>query len=290
MNTAIPQEQRSPEWLAWRNERIGSSDAPIIMGISQYKTALELYQEKKGLSPSPFVSGAMKRGAELEPIAMDWYVKHTGLQMFPMVQVHPEYHYLHASMDGVDFTGAYGLEIKCPLEKKQNEIDKNGIPEDYYCQIQHQIFVCGLEKVDLLIFDGMDGKIYPVVRDEAYILKLLDKEIAFYKCLETNTPPDYAKKKGKVDYEPTQSAAWNDIVEPLRKCRERIKLDEELEKSLIDRAKELCGGRNLQGCGMSVAFIRQKGNVDYSKIPELKGVDLDAYRKEDIIKTKIDFD
>ena len=41
-------EQKSEEWLDWRKKGIGSSDAPIIMGVSPWKTPFELWEEKTG--------------------------------------------------------------------------------------------------------------------------------------------------------------------------------------------------------------------------------------------------
>ncbi len=36
------------EWLQWRNRGIGSSDAPVAVGVSRYKAPLELWLEKTG--------------------------------------------------------------------------------------------------------------------------------------------------------------------------------------------------------------------------------------------------
>ena len=39
-------EQGSKEWLALRNNKIGASDAPIIMGESSWTTPFQLWQIK----------------------------------------------------------------------------------------------------------------------------------------------------------------------------------------------------------------------------------------------------
>ena len=38
--------QQSEEWLEFRRSRIGASDAPIIMGVSPWKTHYKLWVEK----------------------------------------------------------------------------------------------------------------------------------------------------------------------------------------------------------------------------------------------------
>ena len=41
-------EQNTPEWLRWRMEGIGSSDAPVIMGEAAFKTRRLLWAIKTG--------------------------------------------------------------------------------------------------------------------------------------------------------------------------------------------------------------------------------------------------
>ncbi len=40
-----------------------------------------------------------------------------------------------------------------------------------------------------------------------------------------------------------------------------------------------CGQQPYEGKGIKVAEIERKGSVDYSAIPDLKGMDLEPYRK-----------
>ena len=39
-------EQNTEEWFKYRNSGIGASEAPIILGLSPYKTRIELYEQK----------------------------------------------------------------------------------------------------------------------------------------------------------------------------------------------------------------------------------------------------
>lgn len=275
--------QGSIEWLAFRVGKIGSSDAPVIMGVSKFKTALQLYEEMKGLAPLPEVTWPMKRGTELEPDARDWYINNQGIQMFPTVKVHPEHDFLIASMDGVSFSEKIGLEIKCPVNAraKVDQIIENGIPDDYYAQIQHQMMVCGMDHIDLVIFDGKYGQVFPVERDNEYIERLMKAELEFYQCLLDDIPPRSPFYTEDLDIQ--------DLVEPIRRSNERLKLEQEINDGLKERLKELCGYKNTQVKGMNVIFKTQRGNVDYGKIPELKDVELDKYRRPSFIKTMIEF-
>ena len=49
---------------------------------------------------------------------------------------------------------------------------------------------------------------------------------------------------------------------------------------LKDKLLKLSAGRNVKGFGVSVCFFDKKGAVDYKKIPELRNIDLDKYRKD----------
>jgi hypothetical protein len=65
--------------------------------------------------------------------------------------------------------------------------------------------------------------------------------------------------------------------------KELQKQEEELRKELIF----LSGESNSKGAGISLCQVVRKGSVDYSKIPELKEVDLDKYRKDSISSWRI---
>lgn len=70
-------EDGSPEWHAARNEMIGASDVPIILGLSSYKSAYTLWHEKAGLIDPEPVSPDMQRkrdyGHYMEPFVTDLY-------------------------------------------------------------------------------------------------------------------------------------------------------------------------------------------------------------------------
>jgi hypothetical protein len=70
--------------------------------------------------------------------------------------------------------------------------------------------------------------------------------------------------------------------------RERRKLEKEYANLLTEILSDC---KNEPQDGQSYQLIRsvRPGNVDYKVIPGLQFVDLDTYRKEDIVCWKIDF-
>ena len=75
---------------------------------------------------------------------------------------------------------------------------------------------------------------------------------------------------------------WQEVATRWAKRQALIKALEEEDKQ--DRACliQMAGNLSAIGHGVRVSKIVRKGNVDYKAIPELIGVDLEAYRKKPI--------
>jgi predicted phage-related endonuclease len=55
------------DWLGARRHYVNASEVPIVMGLSSYASAAELYCEKKGIRPPKLDNAAMRRGRWGEP-------------------------------------------------------------------------------------------------------------------------------------------------------------------------------------------------------------------------------
>src|SRR5271170_1345030 len=121
--------QNTPEWLEMRRNKIGASDAPIIMQVSPWKTPYQLWEEKLGIAKQKQISYEMQRGTNLEEIARQEFEKMTGLIIFPQVVQHPNFEWMIASLDGIDLAHENIVEIKCPgINDHQYALDGK-IPE-----------------------------------------------------------------------------------------------------------------------------------------------------------------
>lgn len=276
MSQSAPQilqiEQGSPEWLALRKTKITATDASVIMGASKWKTKLQLYKEKTSDLPQVKPNEAMQRGLDLEPIARELFIIKTGIEMQPAVI---EKDWAMASLDGISSCGSRVLEIKCPGEKDHNEALLGRIPSHYYPQLQHQMYVSDVQLVYYFSFDGTDGVVVEVVRDPYYLEKMLEEEKKFYECLVNRIPPESSEN----DYIEKDDDIWVECAHKWKLVSESIKELERQEEELRKQLIFLSGEGNARGGGISLCQIQRKGNVDYSKIPELSGVDLEKYRK-----------
>ncbi|MFI5332589.1 MAG: hypothetical protein ACHQVS_00640 [Candidatus Babeliales bacterium] len=79
-----------------------------------------------------------------------------------------------------------------------------------------------------------------------------------------------------------RDSAWIETARNMAKWRAARMEAEKQEKMYSDILKTLSHGAWSKGGGFVYDFIVRKGNVDYGRIPELRGVDLEPYRKESL--------
>ena len=176
-------KQGSSAWLSWRNEGIGASDASTIMGENRFKSPQALLHEKKHQINKP-PNAAMMEGTRLEPQARMAYVKAVGFDVEPLCVESFEYPWLRASLDGISQKRDSLVEIKCG-KSAMREAQRGIIPEYYYGQIQHQLMITGLEKIDYWCYRPQyRGISLQAKRDNSYIRKLLQIELEFYNAMK----------------------------------------------------------------------------------------------------------
>lgn len=265
-------QQGSKEWLSLRTTKITSTDAAVILGASHWKNKLQLYHEKISDTQITHINARMQRGLELEDVARELFSIQHGIYMYPRVVVKD---WAMASLDGMSDCGKYILEIKCPGEKDHQTALQGKVPEHYYPQLQHQLYVTGLDSIFYYSFDGVEGTCIVVKRDDDYIEKMVEEEKKFYDCLINKTPP----QQDENDYIQRDDILWDSVVSNWKDVCDKKKHIEKEEEDLRNQLIFLSGGYNVRGSGISLCKINRKGSVDYSKIPELKNVDLDKYRK-----------
>lgn len=276
-------KQNTKEWIEWRKTKIGASDAPVIMDVSPWKTPHKLWMEKIGMDDVDVKNPSMIRGTEMEEIARNEFISMTGISVFPSIVTSIEHEWMIASLDGVSFDSQYAVEIKCP-GKLDHACAKSGIiPEKYYPQLQHQICVLGLDDIFYFSYDGHEGIILKVERNQEYIDKLIVKELKFYECIMNLIPPEMNEK----DFINKNDEEWNSI------CKEykiiSTQLDELLLKQNILKEKliSMAEGKNCLGPGIKLQKVIKKGSISYCDIPQISNLDLEKYRKSPIDYWKI---
>lgn len=184
------------EWLQWRKEGIGGSDVSIICGINKYKSALELWMEKRGYKESEEAGESAYWGNTLEPIIRDEFTNRTNLEVdtIKLMLKHPEYDFMLANVDGIvnDNEGKKCIfEAKTASAYKIEQWKDDEIPEEYMLQIQHYMAVLGYERTYIAVLIGGNTFKYKAVdRDEELINMIIELEKNFWECVVNDIPPN----------------------------------------------------------------------------------------------------
>lgn len=267
--------QNTPEWLEYRKNGLGASDAPVIAGVSPWMTPLQLWQEKTGTAPEREPNEWMARGIAMEPIARAAYEAETGNVVEPALAVHPQHDWLRASLDGLSFDGDLVIEIKCPGRSKHNEAKEGHIPDVYWPQLQHQLMLAGATHLHYWSFDGEEGVLIPVEPDSQYQEWLLAKEREFWQHVIDKTPPEAMRYEGEIEIatpEALDLAARyaRTAAEVEQTCRIRDRLKNEL-LALCTAASNTIGT-------LTITRVRGRLTLD-ERAAMAAGIDVSPYKK-----------
>lgn len=274
-------EQRSAEWHAFRRSGIGASDCPAIMNESPWKTAHDIWLSKVGLGEDQFMTTAMQKGIDLEPLALEWLEREHKISFKPIVMKHKTISYMYASLDGYNEQLNFIVEIKCP-GSKVHEMAKDGIiPKHYVGQLQHQMCVADVQEMWYFSFDGHTGYIVKVERDEEYIGNMLEKQKVFWQYVENFIEPELSEK----DYEYRTDVEYQEKVSRFLYCDDQRRFWEEQKQKAKEDLVSVCK-KNTKGCGLTVRKVTRQGNVDYTKLIKDQHLDLklvETYRREPVV-------
>lgn len=200
------------EWLEARNRGLGASDSGTIIGVNPWKSNLDLYKEKVGISKPDDISKNphVILGNKEEPLVRELFALEN-----PQYEVvfesaykmifHSSYSFLFCTLDGELIereTGRKGiLEIKT-TEIRRNEQWKeweDRIPQTYYAQVCHQLICTGWDfailKARIRYYKNDELRIaerqYTITREEAKkdMEFILEAEKSFWDSVQKKSPP-----------------------------------------------------------------------------------------------------
>lgn len=275
----IDLEQGSDAWLLWRKSVLTATDASVIMGVSPYDTPYKLWQKKMGLGQEPFFNSAMARGVHDEPIARRLFMEKTGVSITPVCIESDNYPILGASLDGISDCGKYSVEIKSNGDQYHFALRSSGeIPDFHWIQMQHQMMCMDgkAEKGYYVSYNKGDMIIKEVEPDTAWMEKYLEKANQFWSCLVFSEPPAPTSRDYK---DMTYNPVWASIASEYRITCEEIKVLEAKKEKMKEQLIEIATEESSAAHGIKLLKKSVKGRVDYDLVPELKGINLDKYRK-----------
>lgn len=274
MSTILKLVQGTAEWLAHRKRFRNASETPAVLGLSPFQTPYQLWLSKTGRKQQE-VTPAMARGTELEPAARAAYERLTGQIMEPLVLVDGEY---GASLDGITLEGDLILEIKCPYKGRDSQLWQAAaggeLPEAIWWQVQHQLMVAGAALAQVFVFDGREGLMVEARPDLESWFRIRSAWQEFMAFITSDTPPPLTDKDCRL----REDAEWQQLAAAYvraKQVHEAASLEVDGTRERLLAATE---HSSESGSGVTVTRFSKVGAVDYKKIPELKGVNLEQYR------------
>lgn len=182
-----------PQWLEERRKGCGGSDVAAILGISPWKSAFQVYQEKRREVEAWQGNESTDWGKRMEPALRQWYSDVTGrcVRVPEKIIFHSKYPFMLASLDG--FTDDKRIvEIKTARSGKGwGEPGTNEIPDYYAAQCQHYLIVTGFEVADIPVsIAGGSPEIYEVPADRELQELIIEACAEFWQRVIDGNPPE----------------------------------------------------------------------------------------------------
>ncbi|HTJ62140.1 MAG TPA: YqaJ viral recombinase family protein [Candidatus Saccharimonadales bacterium] len=264
-----------------RTQFIGGSDVAAILGFSPYRTRLQVWEEKVGLSHRFEANAHTTRGTKLEAIAANEYSEKYGVDLRRMnTRVrHPSYPFLTALIDRRVVGRRALVELKCPSLGMYSKMKRTGLGEDYICQMHHYLNLMDFDEGFWGVFcaDQWDMMQVPVTRDETLERSMTERLVAFWQNhVLTKVAPDaesgdeerleIRRAEGEVAlYEMDGDPAFCRAAELLREARAILKDSELVAEEAKAQIKELMGERAgvYVGPGFRISLIAMNGRASF---------------------------
>jgi len=175
-----------------RSKYIGGSDIGAILGLSRFKTPLEVWMEKTGKEIKKLDSLPLRFGSFAEAFVASEYARATGFELLhdESIYIHPGHSYMSAHIDRFVLGDEDGLPPSRILECKTanpfssgdwGEAGSDQVPMSYLCQCIWYMAITGIDKTDLaVLFGNSDFRIYEIARDQALEELVIAKATTFW--------------------------------------------------------------------------------------------------------------
>ena len=257
--------QGSAEWLAARRQMVTSTDLPVIMGLSPYKSEATLAREKLGEIEPAEQTLVMRVGLALEPVIRDEYERQRGvtLRRYHGMVMHPSITWAGASPDWRRQGERYGVEGKYSTARRW---DGNKVPEDVEAQVRWMLGVTGLPVADVARLDGRELHISePIEHDAQTFADLVTIAADFRHRLTTDGPfaEDAASIKARYPSDDgSELVADAEVEEAVTELLRLRALNADTERTIeaIETAVKARMGAatRLVGAGWSVTWKQTK--------------------------------
>ncbi|MCF7945938.1 MAG: YqaJ viral recombinase family protein [Spirochaetia bacterium] len=251
-------------FLEERRKGIGGTDAAVILGLSKYKTPLQLAQEKLGQTESFQGNRFTEAGNRLEDVIARWYADATGWKIARVNKTLrlSNYPYIMAHVDRRVLNRYRVLECKSADKWTMSQWGEEGsdeVPDIYFIQVQHYLMFPSFLDGDLAaLIGGNDFRIYHIDPDRELQDMILRAEIEFWNTIKRGDLPQpvnqddtkrlWPRDNGNVIFANDQVIQWHEQLKETKKAQEDLKkrLDE-LKTNIQKYMKDYTILRDPQG-------------------------------------------
>lgn len=276
-STKIEIEQNTPEWEAWRSDKLGASEVPAMMGESSYKNRAKLLELKKTGKKEEFNDFTLrlfKDGHVFEEMMRPIISMEYELDLEKACYEDARTGFISASYDGLDEAQNIGWE--CKHSKKEMEFIKaKGVPSlNYYGQVQAQIYVKDLDQVIFTAGQTAENRhSIEVLPDLDYQKRFLNEAIKFREQWKS-------EKIAPLDFGPLVKKAMR-----LKRLIAKLKKDESV---VMDQIKKIDWDENFQ-YENAIYLVSSRSSSSFEKdrlFLDLKKMNIDLNPEDYTIKSK----
>ena len=184
-------QHNTPQWMDMRRMGIGGSDAAAVLGLSPFKTNVDIWEEKVGIKDAEDISAKpqVQYGREAEDLLFKLFaLDHPQYKCATNKETVYRRGFMFASLDGELMekgTGRRGIfECKTTEIHSHKELAKweKRVPDYYYTQILHYLIVTGWDFVKLkaqLKMLGTGGEVELITRHYTFDRKDVAEDLQY---------------------------------------------------------------------------------------------------------------
>lgn len=186
-----------------RQKYLGSGDAAGILGLSPWRTPLDVYLDK--IEPrveqlTPERARVLRRGQRMEPYVVDLLSEETGLEIVARGNryLDAEHPFIASEIDAearaIGSTEIVNVEIKTvsPFKAREwGEEQTDEVPLHYTAQVMHALMVTGRDLCVMgVLIGGDDFRVYRIQRDDEAIALIRERELDFWQRVQRRQAPE----------------------------------------------------------------------------------------------------
>jgi len=255
---------------------IGGSDIAAVMGVSPWKTPLQLWAEKTGQVEPEDLSDKenIHFGTILEDVVAKEFERRTDMKVrrAPKNYVHPDYDYMRCQVDRL-ITGSEDL-LECKTASAWNAKAWEGdeIPLSYILQVSWQLMITGRKVGYIAVLIGGQKFLWKKIEADYELFgNMRDAAIQFWGMVKNNIPPVAmpADNSFMVELYPNagdqMKAATQDVIDAiamLQQTKAQIADLEDTKKGIEAQLKEIIGDNlGIDTPEYTVKWIFTKGST-----------------------------